>query len=350
MKKMISMMLAMVIITVVMAGCGQKTEKETTESQTSNQNETAATADNEQAAETKTEETDWPKKPIQLVVPVDAGGDTDTNARIMAKYLEGELGQPVVVTNMGGASGSIGTRKVADSKPDGYTALFFHNTTLLAEMRGLLDVDVINDFKIAGIPIKDQTGILVANASKYKDLEDFMDQAKASPGEIKVAAATGSLAQLIPLAMEQETGVDFNIVDAGGTSERIASLMGGHIDMFYGQYGVLKDYIDNGDFVCLGSVSGSRSSLMSDIPTLKEQGIDVDFDKFFYFAFPPETPDAVADKFSKALETVTAMDEVKKDLSVFMLEPSYTGPADSVTYMQGVYDFYGKYKDVFVTQ
>ena len=290
----------------------------------------------------------WPQKAIQVIVPVNAGGDTDTNARILGKYLEKELGKPVVVSNMPGASGTIGTRHVAMAKPDGYEVLFFHNTTLLAEMRGLLDIDVIHKFKIAGIPIKDQTGILVADAKKYSSLDDFIKKAEKQPGKIRVAAATGSLAQLIPLAVEKEAGVHFNIVDAGGTSERIAMLKGGHIDMFFGQYGVLKDYIKAGDFVCLGIVSGSRPALLNDIPTIKEQGLDINFDKFFYYAFPPNTPDEIVEKFSSTLEKVTKKEEVKKALSVFYLEPSFTNPEDSVKYMDDVDNFYNKFKDVFV--
>lgn len=342
MKRILAILLCIMLLTVSIAGCTQ------------NQELAKGEVKNEGSQESATEETKgenaWPQKPIQLIVPVGAGGDTDTNARILAKYLEEELGQPVVISNMKGAAGSIGTRKVKDSKPDGYTALFFHNTTILAEMRGLLDFDVIEEFEVAGIPIKDQTGVMVANADKFESLEDLINQAKERPGEIKVAASTGSLAHLIPLAIEQEAGVDFNIVDAGGTAERIASLKGGHIDMFFGQYGVLKDYIETGDFVCLGTVSGTRSEMMKDIPTFKEQGIDIAFDKFFYYAFPPNTPKEIVEKFTKALEKVTQKEEVKKDLSKFLLETSYSSPEESKEYMKNIEEFYNKYKDVFVTE
>src|SRR5699024_5783297 len=130
---------------------------------------------------------DYPKKQIQVIVPAGPGGDTDLNARMIGKYLEKELGQNIVISNVKGAGGATGTEKAYNSKADGYHVFFFHNSTILGKMLGISKYDY-SDFKLAGVPAQDTTtGYFVSTKSKYQSLKSLISAAKENPGKITVA-------------------------------------------------------------------------------------------------------------------------------------------------------------------
>ncbi|HZG73164.1 MAG TPA: tripartite tricarboxylate transporter substrate-binding protein, partial [Chondromyces sp.] len=169
----------------------------------------------------------YPEKPIEIIVPAGAGGDTDLNTRIMAKHLEKELGTSVIVSNVTGAGGTTGTQKVMDSKADGYTALAFHNSMLLNNIYGLANY-TYSDFKIAGISVVDRSNTFVTTKdSKFKDIKSLIEYAKKNPKKVTVATEVGSMTYIQMLQFQQQAGVEFNIVDVGGASDKITALLGG---------------------------------------------------------------------------------------------------------------------------
>ncbi len=318
-----------------LVGCGGSSTKSTT----------AATETGGQSSSASSD-TDWPQKPIQLIVPVKAGGDTDINARIFAKYLTDELGQAVTVVNVGGAGGSIGTQQLMDSDPDGYNILWYHNSTVLNTVTGVTDTSY-EDLQVADIPLYDRTAVLVARAdSGWKDFNDMIEYAKVHPGEIKVGMETATLAHLVPLTIEKNMDVKFNIVDIGAAAERMAGLLGGQIDMYFVQYGAIKDYIDNGDFVALCALSDERNEAYPDIPTAKEFGCDISFDKFFYFAFPKGTDQSIADKFNNAVQNVINNEDMRAEFAELYLIPEYYDTAAALQIMAETTDFYMEYQDL----
>lgn len=293
-------------------------------------------------------ETDWPQKAITVVVPAGAGGDTDSYARIFGKYLEEELGQSMVISNVGGAGGTIGTRQVKDAEPDGNTVLFYHGSALLNTIMGLADFDVRTDMQIADIPIKDNTQMLFADAKKYKDLQDVLDACEKEPGSVVFGRETGTQAHLVALALEDEAGVEFNQVDiAAGFSNLIAALMGGQIDVFFMTYGSAQDYIDSGDIVPLGVFSEERTDAAPDVPTFREQGLELVFEKFFFYAFPKDTPEEIVEKFNAAVEKVAELPECQKDIAQFALKPEFVDQEDTLEYFDMMNDFYSKYAAMF---
>ena len=159
-------------LAVALAGCGS--------------NVASADEDDQQAGNEaeSTQGIDWPQKAVTVVVPASAGGDTDSYARIFGQYLEQELGESVVISNVGGAGGTVGTRQVKDAEPDGNMILFYHGSALLNTIMGLADFDVRTDMQIADIPIKDNTQMLFADAKKFKSLQDVIDQCKAEPESV----------------------------------------------------------------------------------------------------------------------------------------------------------------------
>ena len=288
----------------------------------------------------------YPNKPIQIVVPAGAGGDTDLNCRIMAKFLEKELGQPLVVVNVNGAGGTLGSRKVKDSAPDGYTVLFYHPSMFLNKILGLVDYS-FQDFENAGVGVLDNTNIFVVNASSpYKNLKDVIAAAKKNPKKVKFATETGGFTHLQILAFQKETGADFNVVDVGAAAQKIVALLGRQVDMIGISYGIIKDYVASGKFRVVGVMSEERNPLISDVATFKEQGVNMAFPKFNFYLFPKGTPKAIVDKFSAALSKAAANPEAMVALNKVMVSPHYLAPAAAAKFMTEQESNYIKYKDL----
>jgi len=291
-------------------------------------------------------QSNYPTKAIQVIVPAGPGGDTDLNCRLMAKYLEKELGQPVVIVNVNGAGGTLGTRKVKDAAPDGYTALFFHPSMFLNKILGLVDYN-FTAFENAGIGVLDNTNIFVVNASSpYKSITDVIAASKAKPGSIKFATETGGLTHIQALAFESEADVKMNIVDVGSASQKIVALLGKQVDMIGISYGIIKDYVASGRFRVVGVFADERNPAFPTVPTFKEQGVNLSFTKFFFYLFPKGTPQDIIAKFDAALAKVAVNKDLQAELAKFMVSPTYVKPADALKYMTEQEAMYNKYKDL----
>lgn len=289
----------------------------------------------------------YPSKPIQVVVPLNPGGDTDVNGRLFGKYLEQELGQPVVVVNVAGGGGTIGMRRVISAKPDGYTLLFYHTEAMLPKIAGMVDYDLF-DLQMCGIGLLDDTTVLATyEGAPYKTLNELVDYAKANPRGVEFGMLTGGYPHLIGLALEEVTGAQFNIVDVGANAAKTVALKGKKTDLINTQFGLTKDYFTAGDFVCLGLLSEERNPLIPDIPTTKEQGFPMNFNKFFFFAMPKDTPREIVDTFSAAIKRVVENPEFQEAAARLYLTPKYFGPEEGLEYAQGVRDYFGQYEKTF---
>jgi putative tricarboxylic transport membrane protein len=289
---------------------------------------------------------EYPTKAIQVVVPAGAGGDTDLNSRILAKYLEKELGESVIIVNTGGAGGTLGSRKVKDSKADGYTVLFYHPSMLLNKLLGLVDYSA-EDFANAGLAVLDQTNVFVTSAeSPYDNIADVAKILKANPRSLSFATEVGAFTHLQSMAFQEAAGVELNIVDVGGAAAKTAALKGRQIDIIGTQYGLVKDFIANGDFKALGVLSEKRNESFPDVPTFKEQGFDISFTKFFFYSFPAGTPQYAIDTFTQALKRVVANPEyVAEAKKALLVTPTYMDPAEAMKFIKGEEAKFNVYKD-----
>ena len=314
-----SMVLALSVVAFGCSGGGQETTSPTP-NEKPKQNTTA------EAPATPSPADDYPNKPIEVVVPAGAGGDTDRNSRVLAKYMEKELGQSLVISNVGGAGGTLGSKKVLDAKPDGYTVLAFHNSMLLNSILGLSDYSFA-DFEMAGIGILDQgNGFLVNKNSQFQNIKDLVEYAKQNPKKVSIATEVGGFTHLQLLALQEAAGIELNIVDVGGAADKIKALLGEQIDIVPTQLGLVTSYLQSGDFRAIGVLSEERLPELPDVPTFKEQGIDIVFDKFYFWAFPPETPKEIVNKFSQAMEKVVNNEDFKKEAKGFVITPLYMNP------------------------
>lgn len=318
-KKRIAILLVLTLIMALTVACNNK----------QNGSETPSTS-----GETTNTESNWPNGPVEIVVPFNAGGDTDFHARTYAKYLEPILGKPVVVINVAGANGSAGSIEVKDAKPDGQKALFFHDSMLMNKIVGVTDF-AHEEYDVAAAGIVDNSYILAVNSkSPYDNLDDLIKDAKENPEEIIYASSVGGYTYYVGKMIEDVGGVKLNIVDAGGGADRNAALLANKITTNVNPYGVMKPYIDSGDFKVLAVFSEERSELFPDVPTAKEQGFDVVAQRSYFLSFPKGTDPEILEKMSSAMEEVSKMPEYKKDVeTAYAVEPAFLNTQDINKYL-----------------
>lgn len=298
MRKLTSWVIAAAFAASMMTGCSA-----------SGQNENPAAA-RQTSGEEKTADSsggaDWPKKDIQIICPFAAGGDTDFTARAFAQYLTDELGVKVVVVNTDGNGGATGVRAAKDAANDGYSMLFGSSAFLTNQLSGAVDFG-FEAFDFCAIAGKGAGNVICVNKSLgVSNFEELVAYSNEHPGTLKLTANTGATTQAVAL-MIKDAGVDANIVDSGGSSDRIAGLLGGQVDIIINPYGNVKDYIASGDFIALGLDTDEVNDRMKDagIPTCKEQGFDVVFPSYYFAAFPKGTDPEIVRKMSEAIGSIT---------------------------------------------
>ncbi len=219
-------------------------------------------------------ETDWPTRPVQVVVIANAGGDTDFNARTMAKYFTKLTGKAMVITNVAGGGGTLVAEQVKQAEPDGNTILFTHTGQLIVnEVAGLTE-DSLDAFDICCIAGVEGTVFVASKSSGLKSLEDLISKSKAEPSSVTYGTEMGSYSHLQGLMFEGLTDTKLKMVDAGTVSEKVVALLGDRIDLAAISYGSVQDYVKSGDMVALGQPNEERNPLLGDVPTFKEQGVD----------------------------------------------------------------------------
>lgn len=267
----------------------------------------------------------WPTKTVTVNVPYNAGGDTDTYARLMGMKLEQKLGQTFVVVNMTGGSGIVAAKTTMAEKPNGYTILFNHTgASLVQEATGAADFSYTNDFTNVATIAQDNTYVLVAKKGKYNTLQEMIDDAKANPNKVRYSQVHGSVTHYVASKMEETMGISLNKLDVGtATAERLPAFMGGQVDLLAANYINVKDYVEKGDIVVLGVFSAERVAGMDDIPTFKEQGYDIVATKNYELKFPKGADPQIVATLSNAVKEISEDPEFKEQLAKYYAVPFY---------------------------
>ncbi|MGI6038098.1 MAG: tripartite tricarboxylate transporter substrate binding protein, partial [Limnochordia bacterium] len=215
----------------------------------------------------------YPEKPIRMIMPWAAGGDSDVLMRIVAQHIEEHLGQPMVVVNITGASGAIGAREVLNAAPDGYTILAGNDSIGMGYASGVAD---FHYFDFEPIALMTSTPMVVATHADnpWQDFKEALEAARQNPNSIRFGVTLGSTTQLLPLAAAARADAPFRIVGYDGTAPRMTALLGKHIDLGETSVPAGIDYVRSGELRLLAITSGTRHSSLPDLPTLKEQGLD----------------------------------------------------------------------------
>jgi tripartite-type tricarboxylate transporter receptor subunit TctC len=240
----------------------------------------------------------YPDRPIKLVVPWAAGGDTDNIFRPFAPLFQKQLGQPVVIANVGGASGTKGAKEVKDSPADGYTLYAVHDYIHSTYYTGVSDVQY-SDFEPICM-ISSTASVLTASPkTPWKGWQDFLADAKNRPGQISVGATLGSTSHFFPALIEQAAKIKFKYVSYDGLAPRMNAILGGHVDLTDANL-TQKGKVEAGELKFLAIATEKRSPELPNIPTLKELGVDVVYDVNRGLMAPKGTPADVIAKLGAA--------------------------------------------------
>jgi tripartite-type tricarboxylate transporter receptor subunit TctC len=259
----------------------------------------------------------FPDRPIKLIVPWAAGGNTDAIARLMATKLSTRVHQPVVVDNRPGANGIIGSTAVARSQPDGYTLLLaLPETNVLNPMVYKNITYSAKDFEALAY-MGEMPFALVSNmTTKAGTVPDLVRAAKEKPGTVSAASwGVGSTAHAAIALMEQAAGLDLLHVPFTGTAPAMAQLYSGQVDLMFLSAQMANDNAKAGKVKVLGVTSGKRLEAYPDYATLAEQGMrGFDVGLWYGFMVPAKTPAPIRDYLSKEILAVLQDPAVLQDL------------------------------------
>lgn len=247
----------------------------------------------------------YPTKPINMIVTHAAGGDTDYNARLLARLLEKELGQTVVPNNVTGANGSIALEQYKDGDTDGYTIIATNTAALIGnKATGLSDFSYEAFEPIAVYGRQAGENIVVRADSPYNTIEELVNASKSQPGQIKYGVSMGGGVYVASVIMDKSIGAKFNVVDTGDASNRLTSLLGGHVDATSIPYSSAKEYIESGQLKSLGTLLSERSKMLPNIPSASETYKDLSVDTYYAILAPKGTDPALVEKLNKAITNI----------------------------------------------
>ena len=268
----------------------------------------------------------FPERPIKMIVPWAAGGDTDNIFRPFVPHFQKHIGQTVVIANIGGASGTVGAREARNAPADGYTLLAVHDYIHLTYYAGMADVSY-KDFEpiclIAATP-----SVLTASAkTPWKTFKEFVEDAKKRPGEITVGATLGSTSHLFPARIEKAAGIKLKYVSYDGLAPRMNAILGGHVDLTDSNL-TQKGKVEAGELKFLAVGTEQRLPEIPDVPTLKENGIDVVYEVVRGLLVPKGTPADVRAKLDEACAKATAEPEFAEALRLQGTRVAYLNAKD----------------------
>jgi tripartite-type tricarboxylate transporter receptor subunit TctC len=240
----------------------------------------------------------YPDRPVKLVVPWAAGGDTDNIFRPFVPGFQKSLGQTVVIANVGGASGTRGAKEVKDSPADGYTLYAVHDYIHSTYYAGVADVQY-TDFEPVCLIASTPSVLTASPKTPWKSMKELLSDAKARPGQITVGATLASTSHFFPALIEQKAGVKFKYVSYEGLAPRMNAILGGHIDLTDSNL-TQKGKVEAGQLKFLAIATEKRHPEMPGIPTLKELGVNVVYDVNRGLMVPKGTPADVIAKLGSA--------------------------------------------------
>jgi len=259
----------------------------------------------------------YPSKSITVVVPFPAGGPSDVVARIVTEHMAKTLGQSMVIENVGGAGGTLGSARVASAQPDGYTLLAGSMGSHVAApvLTPNLKYDATKDFVAVGITAHAPAAIVAKKDFPAKDLKEFVAYLKTNGDKVKQAhGGIGSSSHMACLMFNQAVGAKPSLVAYRGTGPAMNDLIGGHVDFICEQVVSVASQINGGSVKAYAVSANDRLAAIKDVPTAKEAGVKYDISIWSGIFAPRGTPRDVVSKLAAALDKALDDPDVQKRL------------------------------------
>ena len=272
----------------------------------------------------------WPQKPIKIIVPFAAGGNTDSIARLTAERLSQSLGQSVVVENKAGANGAIAADFVAQSAPDGYT-LLMAAMPVIAILPTITKTkfDAARDFAPISIVGSNPFVMAISSSVPAKNLREFVAYVKKNDGKLNFASGgSGSVSHLSPVLFLKRANLNMTHISYKGGGPAVADLLGGQVQMYFGNLSELAPHADGGKIRIIGVSSLERAKQIPDVPTFAESG----FQGFKTLTWngivaPSGTPVAIINRVAAAVQDAVSKPELRARLWQLGVDPIGNTPA-----------------------
>jgi len=258
----------------------------------------------------------YPDKPVRMVVPWPPGGSVDIVARLISEKLGQKLGQPIIIDNRSGASGTIGMDAVAKSRPDGYTLLI--NTIPLATNPALfaqLPFDTVRDFAPIALIAKMPHLLIATQSITVNNMRELLALAKSRPGRLTYSSAgNGSTFHMAGELFKYLSGTDVLHIPYRGGGPALADAISGQVDISFPSFVAALPFVKAGKIKALAITSASRSPLMPDLPTIAEAGLPgYEFTSWFMILAPAGTPRDIVSRLNQSVtETMKSPDLIDR--------------------------------------
>lgn len=282
-------------------------------------------------------ESNYPARPIHLIVPFSAGGATDALARLLSQHVSVSLGEAVVVDNRPGAGGTLGAKIAAVAAPDGYT-LLMGTVATHAMAPGLYKdphYDPVKDFEPITLAAKGPNVLVINPSLPVSSVKELIALAKARPGDLTFSSAgIGSQAHLSAELFKHMAGIDMLHVPYKGGGPAITALLAGEVSLTFAGPAESLPLVRAGKLRALAVTSVERSQLTPDLPTIAEAGVPGYGLDFWYGAFAPaSTPKEIIAKLNTAMNAALRDPEVTKTLHSLGMERVGSTPAEFASYV-----------------
>jgi tripartite-type tricarboxylate transporter receptor subunit TctC len=266
---------------------------------------------------------DWPSRPVTIVVPFGAGGNTDMMARLAAQHLSAKFGQSFVVENRPSAGGALGTGQVAAAAPDGYTLLFAASSMIvLTPQLQKLNFDPMEQLvPITNVGIGTQM-IAIKRALPAKTLPEFIAYAKANPGKLNfTVAGTQNISHLAPVLLFARAGISLVMVPAKSEPQAISDLISGQVDFYFGNSSALLPHVNNDKIRLIAVATAQRITAAPDVPSVAETLPGFEFSSWNGFLAPAGTPEPIITTIRTEVTAFAKSPEISDRLSKLGIVP-----------------------------
>jgi len=271
----------------------------------------------------------YPQRPVHVIVPFVAGGNTDNQARIASERLHTLLGQPFVVENKVGAGGAIAAEFVAKSAPDGYTLFFAASPQFSLPLVQKVKFDPYKDFAPISIVGTNPFVLGVHISVPGQALEEFVAYVKARPGQLNYASAgAGTTTHLTGALFLARAGLQMTHVPYKGGAQAVADLVGGQVQMYFGNASELIQHSQSGKIRLLGVSSAKRTPQLPDVPAIAESYPGFNTGTWNGYLAPSGTPNTIIDELAQAIAKAVRERATAERLRKIGVEPLGNTPAE----------------------
>jgi tripartite-type tricarboxylate transporter receptor subunit TctC len=272
----------------------------------------------------------WTDKPVKMVVPAPAGGTMDVVARILAKQLSADIGQPVIIENKAGAGGAIAVQAMLGAPPDGQT-IMVTASNVLTEIPHVLKMpyDTLNDIKPVATVARALLVMVASPEVPASDLKSLVAHVKANPGKVSFASySAGTISHYAGMIMNQKAGLDMQHVPFAGSPPALQQVMGGQIQVMFDGIVTSMPLIKSGKLKAFGVASASRSAHLPELPTLAELGFpELDFSNWLGVVVASGVPAEVTARINAAVLKAAAAPEIASRMAAVGFEPNLNASA-----------------------